>query len=560
MPLPRYQPVKKKAKLAGPSLADLDDKCISRIICHALALSRERDNQPYKGDNTRTERNLSLVCKKWFFITQIHISRHGVIEINLDEVAKSDRGQATNLRHFAVGMNTPMKRNLLTSSTGSKYNNYQMSASKTPHAGRLMRPGVLMQRNATASVLEATRPSTKTSYDIQFFKSIYPKLLKYKHVQIKGSITGDNLIKLILALDSARVERVDILDLKIEGKVPQSYFIPQQLPHLEVFSVIFATDSKSDHTNELIWKLFDRACELKEFHVYLKENLVTNEAPRVKDLATRSFIEMLNILAKTSTKKQSHPKLDKLVFNRPTLSGEQLSSTGCDYSEAIKYILSSERSIGQVETNDNSLVEHLIKTSNRLCTMHDVRSLTLTAPIRSLETLAHIIKLQNLGTDFLSIIIDDIDLLGEVVEAIETFKLKRHKFAQLKMNLYLKDQKVPDCDDKVKSLTHISRLADMTVYVSALQRISIDCCHLMWSTGRGLANISGKCIFKISLQTYPIKPNVPNPCEITVPLGKCPNYYVNSAREDIVRHREIMKSLKRDCYHQFVKSVRENIS
>lgn len=500
MPLPRYQPIRKKLRVSGPSLDDLDDNCLTRIISHALMLSRSREEEPFVGDNEKTERNLSLVSKRWYFLTQTLVSTYGVHEINLPNI----------------------------------------------------------------------RPSA--SYDIKLFRAVQPKLLKYKHIQIKGSLVGDNFIKLAMALDSARIERLDLLNMKVENVRQQLKSkltrIPKQLPHLQVLTLTWSNSVKDDCSNELIWSIYERACGLRELRMYLVDDkangISANEMSRTRGPIQSSFVEMLYVLAKNSNNHQyTHPYLTKIVFKRSASPSNDQFSTNCDYSRLIKHVLSKERSIYQVDTNDSAIIEHLIKSSDRLCTRRDLSSLTLSAPIKSLDLLSQLIKLQNLGTDYLSIVIDNIDLIGDVSSVIENFKLNRHKCARCQLNLYLKDQKVPDCEDKVKNLTHISRLADVIVYINALQRISIDCCHLMWSTGRALQatpSLAGKCIFKITLQTYPIKPNVVNPCEITIPFGKCSQYKINPMREDITRHREILKSLKRDCYHQFVKSVRDNIT
>jgi hypothetical protein len=603
MPLPRYQPVKKKARIShSPSLDDIDDFCLSKIIAFALIQAKSRQDEPYVGDNGITERNLSLVSKRWYFLTQTQVGDHGVHKINLEEALKREIKQQKATTRMTGGIvNTVAKtpRRLGPAGIGAS----TATGTRTPAGSFKLRPnyGVLSQRNMTnAAALnhhqqqqQVAKDGTCDGYNIKLFRAIQPKLLKYKHIQYCGSVNCDNFSKLMIALNSTRVERLDLLEVKIESAKSYlnnpKFFSPcmfKPLNHLKTLTYTITTSPKDDSTNALLWTIYQRAINLNELHVYLIEasdsSLTTTTTTTTATISTdnesgpkadqhctgSTFMERLT----SGQLHKSHHQLTRVVFKK--VSASSINEQGvlpapphvnkCSYSTLIKKVLSEEKSVTFLDTNDPSLIGYLIQASNRLCTKPELRKLILSCPIGSLELLQHLIRLQNLGTDYLSIVIDNFDQIGEVRSIVENFKLNRPERARCVLNLYLKDQKFTDCEDKVKNLIQLSRAADINVFISALQRISIDCCHLMWSTGRALqASMSsmdsvGKCIFKITLQTYPVKPNTVNPFEITIPFGRCAQYKISSTREDVVRHREILKSLKKDCYHQFVKSVREN--
>ena len=565
MPLPKYQPVKKKLKTSGPSFTDLDDRCLSKIIGFALASSNP--NQPYTEDNGSLEKNLSLVSRRWYFLTQTQVATYGVHRINLDEITKNPERSFDSLNSsdsYRTGIKTP--RRLALTST--------FIPLKTRTPGLLRKPNILTQRNIVTSARKSISSKKRSStcpkpYNIDLFRLIQHKLLKYKHIQLIGTISADNFTKLVIALDSARIEQLDLLELKIENA--RSYLnstaistilLPSRLLFLHTLCIIWSDETRDKFSNALIWTIYERAVKLKELRVLFAErgNIAKNPGGNIRSagsLTTESSIEAHKCL---SAIRFNHRDLRKIIFNR---SIEQVDFDSGAYSTLIKFVLSNESSVKALETNDIELIDHLVETSSRVCTQLNFKSLTYSTPIKNIDLLANIVRLPNLGNNFLSIVIDNIDQLSEMKIAVEDFKLKRSSSAKCEMKIFLKDQKIPDCDEKVKNLIRLCYLVDLTVHISALQRISIDCCHLMWSTGRALqASLDesiGKCIFKISLQTYPIRQNVVNPCEITVPFAKSSQYKIDVTREDISRHREIMKSLKRDCYHQFVKSIRDNV-
>lgn len=230
-------------------------------------------------------------------------------------------------------------------------------------------------------------------------------------------------------------------------------------------------------------------------------------------------------------------------------------------------LASNGKTIYQIETNDNTLIEHLIKSSEKICSNHVLESFKLSTQVRNFDLFLKLMRSKKLGTSSVKISMElaNLDLLKEVRLAIETFRKNRGPNALCQLSLFVKDQKIPDCEEKIKNLVQICRQADVRVYVNALQRISIDCCHLMWSTGRALqgsdsgSKDKGNCVFKITLKTYPLKQSSINPSEITIPLGNNPQIPpLDPKREDLAKHKDILRSLKRDCYNQFVKSVREN--
>lgn len=580
MPLPRYQPVKKKPKISAPSLDDLDDFCLAKVIAHALTQSKWRQEEPYVGDNGATERRLSLVSKRWYFLTQSQVGQFGVHRIHLEEVLKRE-SRPRPVRTAGI-VSTTVKTPRRPPPMGLASGIAAPAGARTPAGSFKLRPnyGVLSQRNLTGGPPASQLAATTEGYDIQLFRAIQPKLLKYKHVQLCGTITSDNFGKLLIALGSSRVERLDLLGVKIENakcalnnpKLFASAML-NSLSNLDTLTYTISTSSKDDPTNALLWTIYQRAINLRELQVYLNEVNPSAETvgfdggPNGDQTVTKSFIEQLI----SSKQHRSHYHLARIVFMRlaPAIGNELASSPTVDYSAnysaLIKKVLAEEKSVASLDTNDPSLMSYLIQASNRLCTRPSLRRLILSCSVGTLELLEQLIRLQNLGTEYLSLVLDNFEQIGEVKVIMDNFKLNRPAHSRCVLNLYLKDQKFTDCEDKVKNLVQLSRSSDINVYISALQRISIDCCHLMWSTGRALQAMSsldsaGKCIFQITLQTYPVKPNTINPFEITIPFGRCSQYKISSIREDVVRHREIMKSLKKDCYHQFVKSVRESNS
>ena len=150
--------------------------------------------------------------------------------------------------------------------------------------------------------------------------------------------------------------------------------------------------------------------------------------------------------------------------------------------------------------------------------------------------------------------------------------LQRWKSEQkLVLNLHWRDQKYLEPEVKVRYLIQWSRLADLTVNISAMQKITIDCCHLMWLTGRSLRDSKdANCniVFKISLRAQALRPAIMNPTatpragkllrELTVPFGKGPRYELNESLESSGSHREILRAISKGNYFDFVKSVRES--
>lgn len=547
MPLPRYQPVRKKPKVNGLSLDDLDDYCLSKIIGHALSLSSCRDGESTVRDNGRTERNLSLVSKKWYFLTQSQISTCGVHKIHLDKISRAKAAPAA-----AAPTATPK------------------TVSSISYGTLARRPGVLMQRNtpsrrnATSFVANIPQRGTKpldSTYNITLFTSIQRKLLKYKHIHIDGTLTCDEFKKLIVALDANRIEQLH-LRVKIEKDRTQAKefaVIPKQLCYLERLTLLWSSDKKEEYSNGLTWTVYNRAIKLRTLEIYLNEDdsaesVVRNRRDSVEKISTKFSHERTSDIP--------HRHLNKVVFNR---SSNTSPPNHCAYTSLIRNVLMKEDSIYQVDTNDNKLIEHLIISSDRICTTRELRFLRFLTPIKSIDLLAQLLKSSSLGTEQLSIMTDNIDHLDEVRLAMENFRFARHEDAQCQLSLSLKDQKFQDCEDKIKNLVHLSRMSNLIININVQQRVSIDCCHLMWSINRALqsSDISGNCLIKIKLQAGPglIKPSgTIFYSEITVPLGRCSLYKINQNLEDIARHREILKSLKKDCYHQFVKSVRENVT
>jgi len=176
------------------------------------------------------------------------------------------------------------------------------------------------------------------------------------------------------------------------------------------------------------------------------------------------------------------------------------------------------------------------------------------------DTFVKLFKLMNAAKieqlDLLDVQLEDGPRLEENSKMLQRCK----KEQRLRLNMHLRDQKYSDPEEKVRYLVQWSKLADLTVCISALQRISIDCCHIMWSTGRLILNDKGlacNVVFRISLQTFGTKNGAKNYCELTIPFGPSPRYELNSGTEDPTRHRDILRAIMRGCYHTFVKCVRD---
>lgn len=397
MALPRYLPLRssnrstKKNKVPKRSLDELDDYCLAKIIEHVIRMSKTKQSEPFAGDTGDVEKNLSLVSRRWYMLTQTLIGSSGCHRINVDHLFKMEENRISPNEKIVNFETTKMP---LKSFNGSLVNLNASKIGKIParanqnsalaRSRRLATSAYLMPKDygniavapsfleppktASKNINKSTPPNTAASIasqDLKIFRAIQPQLLKYKHIQITGTLTGDNFIKLLQLMNMAKIERLDLLDVKLE--------------------------------------------------------------------------------------------------NEPTLENHRL--------------------------------------------------------------------------------------------------LKRCKREQkLELNLHLRDQKYADPEDRVRYLVQWSRLANLTVHIGAIQRISIDCCHIMWSTGRTILaqkDLPCNVVFKITLQTYPIKPNTLNPCEITVPFGQQPNYELNKKREDPNRHRDILRAIMKGCYHTFVKCVRD---
>lgn len=532
MPLPRYQPVKKKPKISGPSLDDLDDYCLSKIIGYALNLSRfsstsSSDLSTVGGDSGETEKNLSLVSRRWYFLTQTKVASYGLHKIDLDKLVSSTKRNEMPQKIATVGARFPT----------------------IPRGPRVLTQKNLTIPSSNGVIMEPIHDGQQRSiYDINLFRKIQPRLMKYKHVQIDGFISYDEFKKLVIALNAFRTEEL-ILNIKLDknkilSKESQQH-LPQQLPYLEKLVLFWSDNPKSFNSNALSWTVFLRATNLRYLEVYLNvnESLESNDSNSLDKRAA-------NFLNSQQPETFNHSLLNQISFEK---SNCDISKIDCIYTSLIKDVLIREHSIFQLQTNDSILVKHLVKLAERISTARRLEYLEFSAPLRDLILLTQLLESDLLGLKRLSIVVDNIELIKDVRNLIECSNVK------CRLSLHLKDQKFPDNDDKINNLSHLSRLADLTININAQQRVSIDCCHLMWSVGRALSSSSsGRCLFKITLHTNPVK-------SITIPFGKFPNIFIgfgnglNPTREDFARQREIMKALRRDCYHSFVKGVRDNV-
>lgn len=516
MPLPRYQPVKKKPKILGPSLDDLDDHCLSKVIGYALNLSRFSNDLSTVGeDSGRMERNLSLVSRRWYFLTQTRVASCGLHKIDLDKIMSSTPSEVPRKPAIAC-----------------------------PRVPIPKGTGVLTQKNLLNPPLNNNLRQNyglSNRSDISMFKKIQPRLMKYKHVQIDGSISHDEFKKLAIALDAFRTEEL-ILNIKVD-KVKTSLedcqHSPHQFRHLEKLVLFWSDDTKCIQSNALIWTIFLRASKLKSLEIYLNVSQGSESLISPLDIQSSSLF---------STKPGAffHDSLNRITFEKSNCE----SDAECVYSSLVRDVIIREQNISRLYTNDNILIGYLVKLAERISTARRVENLQFMAPLRDLNLLTQLLESELLGIKRLLIVVDNIDLIKDLRTRIECSSIK------CRLSLHLKDQKFSDNDDKINNLSYLSRLTELTVHISAQQRVSIDCCHLMWSVGRALSCSSGRCLFKITLHTNPVK-------NITIPFGEYPNSLIgygglNSVREDFGRQKEIMKALRKDCYHSFVKGVREN--
>jgi len=527
MPLPRYQPLRKRPKVASPTIDALDDNCLAQIIGYVLQSSSLRDGELSMSDNGKAERNLSLVSRRWYYLTQAQARVHGVCKINLDKLTPKVMPQK------------PIVNNL-------------------PYGSVSKRPGVLMQKQMSSikSSNRAEQNATEAP-GIRLFRAIQPKLLKYKSVILEGSLTCNEFKHLVVAMDASRVEfaRLKIKITKDITRLADVATTPRLLPHLKRLSLHWSNNPESLFSNKVTWTILERASQLTALEICLDEPDLDQDPTSVQDEVKFSCFNSSDLLKRPIS--ILHRKLNKIVFNRE--SNEH--ALDCIYTRIVQALLIQEKSVHHVDTNDGTLVEDLIKSSSRLSTANELTYLKFNSPIRNMNLLSQLINSNNLGTDNLSIVVDSIDQLDSIRNELANFPLGRREGAICELDLHIKDKKFPDCEDKIKNLVQLSRQTDMTIHITTHQRVSIDCCHLMWSVGRALnSSMDGKCLFKLNIQTHPPRRIANDFTEITIPFGSCQNYKINPKREDLARHREIMKALKRDCYHQFVKSVRDNIT
>lgn len=556
MPLPRLLPtlqsVNKRQRFNNkPSLNDVDDYCLSKIIGYALALSSQVDSRASFGDNGRTEMNLSLVSKRFYFLTQTQIPIYGVHRINLNKLSRANAS--------ADEKSLPTR-----------------SVSNIAYAPLARRNGVLMRKNfnstnnlAVTSTTNQNHIANSSPYDIRFFHAIQPKLLKYNHLFLDGSLTCDNFLRLVVAIDAARIEQLGLrikVDRFNKSQIKQLISLPKFLLHLDRLKLFWSNENDNNQSNYLIWTLFNRSVHLKSLDIHLEDFKLD------RDIDFPEYHQELKGLI-------THQHLNKIIFKRSissrlTLTTDNQSSAVCGYTNLIRNVLLREQSVLDVETDDGLLIEHLIKSSDRLCTTRKLKTLRFLTPIKDIELLKKLFSSPDLGTHSLSVAIDNIELIDAIRASLENFRQVRlNETAICQLNLFMKDQKFVDLEDKIKSLISLSRMAELVVHINSQQRVSIDCCHLMWSIGRALQLQMNnqttfnhiaivQCLFKITLQPSNLIGRVNPSCftQITIPFGRWTSYNLDPKREDPVRHREIMRSLKRDCYHTFVKSVRDNIS
>lgn len=562
MPLLRYQPVRKKVKVNhGSSLEDLNDYCLSKIIGYALTYSSIQDSN-LPCDNRKTEKNLSLVSKRWYYLTQAQVSFCGVCRIDLDRIGDP----------------------------GCRENKSSTVTSNISKISRIKEPSVLVPRNNNITCATVNRAvssygnnqlaaisnrSIPTNFNIDLFRLLLPRFRKYRRIQLVGTLTCDEFRKLIVGLGATQVEQLH-LDITVKNDRTSAIdfaIIPKQLGHLERLILIWSYGRDREFTNALMWTVYLRACNLKTLEIYLKDEdgEQTNQISQNTIIANKSnetnAIERIANKYLDISNHLPHHFMSKLIFNRSqtTTNCNNSNQTKCDYTSLMKSVISSEKSLSYVDTNDKSLIEYLILSSDRICTKRTLKHVKFSSDISDTNLLGKLLTNGSLGTDHLSLVLNSLDQLDDIKIKLEEFHSNRHEFTSCHLSFHTKDQKFSDIEDKIKNLAYISKLAQVIVYVSCQQRVSIDCCHLMWSIGRSLQSSStatdadqANCIFKILLQTNPSK--LSSYSEITVPFGKRPLYKINQNREDLIRHREVIKSLRKDCYNSFVKSVRDNIT
>lgn len=553
MPLPRYQPIKKKQKLNHePSLDDLDDFCLSKIIGYVLTFASIKDDNQL-CDNRRTEKNLSLVSKRWYFLTQAQVAFCGFCRIDLDNLLKNRQSLEQNESQF-------------------KRSCSNLSLLREPKVLVARNNNVTCKKPVVQSVNGGNVPilGSTSEYDIDLFRSVIKKFRKYKKIQLDGSLSCEDFRKLIVCLSTNQVEQL-VLNVSIrkdKTSVKNFSIIPKQLSHLERLTLRWSNNEECQLSNALTWTVYLRACNLRSIEIYLDETEISNNKGNWKQ--TSNTIQDIANKYLDKSSQLDHVYLKKLIFDRirgGTLQQDN-DTTDCEYTSLMKNVISSEVNLSSVNTNDKSLIDFLVVCSERTCTRKDLKYIRLSSELSDLDLLGKLLTNRSLGSDYLSLTLSNMDQLDDVKLKLEEFHLNRDQYSTCHLSFHIKDQKFSDVESKIKNLVYISRMAQVTINIKCQQRVSIDCCHLMWSIGRSLQSIStngtdqkelaANCLFKITIQTNAAKASVCS--ELTIPFGRCHHFRVNPTREDLVRHREVMRSLKRDCYNQFVKSVRDNIT
>lgn len=644
MPLPRlFQPDSKRPKLNnktfGPNINDLDDYCLSQVLRHALILSSQHEEatevptRPPIRDNNFTEKNLSLVSKRWYLLTQALVALHGVHKVELGNAEPQPNANTT----VTSEVTAPSRPKAINTGRNIPISGGSQLMAPTQIATKLRPPGVLttrnqlaparmpagfgsLQRSCTGFNLNSSKQhqvlqkqANNNNYDIGLFLSLMPKLRKYNHLILGGKLKCDQLRKLLIALDATRVERLELkLTVQRDDTLPSLFaLMPERLGHIRELSFCWHADSPSratcNYSNALNWTIFQRAVCLRRLAIYLQETEAPTESniidrqqqqidnqPSYFEPAGYNSINNLYQSTKSTTTNpieticadylkrcfpkgfSSHPELRRLVFYRNMTGGATGDTTNdagtkstpvqqsSQYSQLVKHVLSRATHLDYFETNDSQVIEHLLELSKRVCTRVAIRELKFAQLITDMKLLQDLLDLR---TESLSLAFESLDQVGDILNLLEQhlFSSQHHLVplasTRCRLRLNMRDQKFTDAEDKIKRLSQLCRLAELTIRVASHMRVSIDCCHLMWSVGRSLSQYgSVNCLFRIYLQTSVNVNSTKAYTEISVPFGDRLDYKINSTREDPARHREILRALKRDCYHSFVKSVRDSVT
>lgn len=698
MPLPLYQPTLQSSTrnilkrgtnsyLSKSSLNQLDDNCLSKILEYALLFADSDDDfDKYTFKSLRVEQNLSLVCKRWYFLTQSLVTntvRHKIFIDNLKNVnsfSSTSRKNKSNLsaKHSGSGSRgkngstrlqvfRPVLRTSNSNNRRASIKLYHRPTTSVSITKNVSSPKAKSNRGTAVSSQTENKNLSNAStinklssspdinvLNVATFKKLRFKLMKYKRIALIGSVNYDEYCKLMLMVNLYQVEDLELnlsiqRNKKIVDKLEEldndddeyldlSYFQKKSqvsFVHLKRLLLRWSDEQKMMTSNSLTLNVLQSAPNLESLSIYLThadvkpETLAKTAPPTAKKIkisynltngkfGLKKASKPGNILLDALSGYRKHRFLTSFEFifkNTTTSSNSDSADTSNNsdktspvvglvqqYVDLITAVLNFESSIKRLKTNELSIIEHLLQSKDiESDDIYELNILEISSPIRSLSFLTLLFESDFLTNKRLSVIIEDVNYVSNLVSLLEQHdkysipqqsldiqQLRKKTTAPLsssflddrdtdqqffccQVQLHLIDQKMAYIEEKVGHLANLCRLASVEVFISLnqqqqqQQRLSIDCCHLMWSLGKALQILDcGMCLFRInSSQLYGKAHTITNQSTqnnslLTIPFGKCRGYTISLRREDMTRRKGIIKAIKKRCYNEFLKNVRDN--